>query len=189
MTNLKIIILFLLLINTTIFAEVKLYVGSNYGTYEEKFTNEVDATSSTEIAKVKIGYGVREAYAIELSLEYIDNKSKIFSSDNSSDLDGDKYGLNVDLIKAFDLDILTLPYIKAGFGSGWFDIDRELQNRLFYSSFNLGTGIFIPINENFDLELGYEYKYISYESIDTIADKLNYESNINIAYVGFNVRF
>lgn len=188
MTNLKIIILFLLLINT-LFAEVKLYVGSNYGTCEEKFTNEIEAVSSTEITKVKLGYGERKAYAIELSLEYINNQSKIFSSDITSDLDGDKYGLNVDLIKAFDLDILVLPYIKAGFGSGYFDIQRELQNRLSYSSFNLGTGLFIPISENFDFELGYEYRYISYESVDTIADKLNYESNTNIAYFGFNVRF
>jgi len=185
---LKIIILFLLLINT-LFAEAKLYLGSNYGNFEEKFTNDIDATSSSQIAKVKLGYGVREAYAIELSLEYIENKSKIFSSDNEVDTDGDKYGVNVDLIKAFDLDIFVLPYLKAGFGSGWFDIQRELQNRLFYSSFNLGTGIFIPIGKNFDFELGYEYKYVSYESVDTIANKLNYTSNINEVYFGFNVRF
>ena len=184
----KIIILFLLLINT-LFAEAKVYIGSNYGTFEEKFTNDIEATSSTQIAKVKLGYGIREAYAIELSLEYIKNQSKIFSSDSEVDTDGNKYGVNVDLIKAFDLDILILPYLKAGFGSGWFDIQRELQNRLFYSSFNLGTGIFIPINKNLDLELGYEYKYVSYESIDTIADKLNYTSNINVVYFGFNVRF
>lgn len=184
----KIIILFLLLINT-LFAEAKLYLGSNYGIFEEKFTNEIEATSSTQIAKVKLGYGVREAYAIELSLEYIENQSKIFSSNNELNSDGDKYGINVDLIKAFDLDILILPYLKAGFGSGWFDIQRELQNRLFYSSFNLGTGIFIPISENFDFELGYEYKYTSYESVDTIAKKLSYQSNTNIAFFGFNVRF
>ena len=188
MTKLKIIIFFLLLINT-LFAQAQIYIGSSYGILEEKFTNEIDAEASTNIAKIKLGYGVREAYAVELSLEYIDNQAKIFSSDPKVDSDGDKYGINVDVIKAFDLNQFALPYIKAGFGSGWFEVQRKFQNRLFYSSFNLSTGILIPFDKNIDFELGYEYKYISYESIDTIADKINYESNANIAYFGFIVRF
>ena len=184
----KKIILFLLLMSS-LFAEAKVYFGTNYGIFEEDFLADIDASSSTSVATIKAGYGVREAYAVEISLEYIDNKAKIFSSDSNTDFDGAKYGMNVNLIKAFDLCIHILPYMKAGFGSGFFDVERVLQNRLFYSSFNLGTGVFIPINDNLDFEIGYEYKYTSYESVDTIAEQINYESNTNIAYFGFNVRF
>ena len=184
----KKIILFLLLMSS-LYAEAKIYLGANYGIIEEDFLDDIDASSSTGVFTIKAGYGVREAYAVELSLEYIDNKSKIFSSDSSTDVDGAKYGMNVNLIKAFDLGIFSLPYIKAGFGAGFFDIERVLQNRLFYSSFNLGTGIFIPIDDNLDFEIGYEYKYTSYEAVDTIAEQINYKSNTNIAYFGFNVRF
>ena len=186
--KLKKIILFLLL-TSSLFAEAKLYFGANYGIIEESFLEDIDAESSSNIASIKAGYGVREAYAIEISLEYRDNKAKIFSSDSDTDFDGDKYGMNINLVKAFDFDIYALPYIKAGFGSGFFEVERILQNRLFYSSFNLGTGIFIPIDESLDFEIGYEYKYISYESLDTIAEQINYQSNSNIAYFGFNARF
>ena len=184
----KKIVLFLLLMSS-LFAEAKVYFGANYGTFEEEFLTNTEASSSTNIATIKAGYGVREAYAVEISLEYIDNQSKIFSSDSNVDVDGTKYGMNVNLLKAFDLDIYLLPYMKMGFGAGFFDINRVLQNRLFYSSFNLGTGIFIPINENLDFEIGYEYKYTSYESVDIIAKQINHKSNANIAYFGFNVRF
>ncbi|MEA2099917.1 MAG: outer membrane beta-barrel protein [Campylobacterota bacterium] len=183
----KIIILLSLI--SSLFADAKVYLGSSYGVFEEKFTNDIEAESSTDIAKIKAGYGVREAYAVEISFEYIKNKTKIFSSDAQTALDGDKYGINVDLIKAFDYDVYVLPFIKAGFGSGYFNINRKLQNRLFYGSFNLATGIFIPINETFDFELGYEYKHTSYESVDTIVEKIKYESDTNIVYFGFNVRF
>jgi len=185
--KLKKITLFLTLVGS-LFADPKFYVGSSYGVVEESFSN-IEAKSSTDIAKVKIGYGVREAYAIEISCDYIKNKAKIFSSDEKTTVDGDKFGVNVDVIKAFDFNTMILPFIKAGFGSGSLSINRVSQDKLFYGSFNLATGIFIPINNNFDLELGYEYKHISYESIDTIVEKIKYESNTNIAYFGFNVRF
>ena len=184
----KKIILFLLLLSS-LFGEAKFYIGSSYGMLEEEFTDDIDAQSSTSVVTVKAGYGVREAYAVELALEYIDTQSKIFSSNSDTEFDGAKYGMNVSLLKAFDLDIYILPFIKAGFGAGSLTIERIMQNKLYYGSFNVGTGFFIPIAKNFDFELGYDYKYTSYEAIDTIAEKLSYQSHINIAYLGLNVRF
>jgi len=185
---LKKIILFLL-VTSSIFADAKVYVGVGYGMFDETFKSEKKEKNSTELAQIKIGYGKREAYAVEISLEYMQNSSKIFSSASSSSIDGDKYGMNVSLLKAFDFDIHVLPYMKVGFGSGYFDIDRALQDRIFYSSLNIGTGIFIPMGENFDLELAYEHRHTSYQSIDTVVEKINYQSGSNIAYFGFNARF
>jgi len=187
---LKKIILFLLLI-TSLYSDTKLYLGASYGYFNEEFThavdaqgNGVDAQSTTGAAKFKVGYGVREAYAIEFSLDYIDNKSKIFS-----DEDGAKYAFNLDFVKAFDLDIYVNPFFKAGFGAGFLDINRVTQKTLNYGSYNLGLGMFIPIDEYFDFEVGYDYKNLSYESINTVAQKLSYESNVNVIYFGFNVRY
>jgi len=182
-------IILLLLFITSLFADPKVYVGSSVGIVDESFTNGVDAKTSSVVTKIKVGYGVREAYAVEISFDYIKNNSKIFSSDPSTKYDGDKFGFDLNLIKAFDLNYKALPFIKAGFGSGYFKIDREIQDKLYYGSFNLSTGLFIPMSESFDFEVGYEYKSISYEAIDTIAQQVRYESNTNIAYFGFNVRY
>ena len=176
----KIILLSLLL--TSLYSDAKIYVGANAGYMHEAFSDDADTTNSAEMAKFKIGYGVREAYAVEFSLDYLKNKSDIFSHNDS-----DKFGLNVELVKAFDWNIFINPYFKAGFGAGFFDLENAQKSSLNYGSFNLGLGFFIPINEDFDFEIGYDYKYISYEKLEATDTDIN--SNINGAYAGFNVRF
>lgn len=151
----------------------------------ETFSDTLSTTSSAETAKFKIAYGERKAFAVEFSLDYLKNESTVFST--APGVDGDKYGLNVELVKAFDWDIFVFPYFKAGFGAGYFDIEHETKNSLNYSSFNLGLGCFIPINAHFDFEVGYDYKYISYEKIEKTSESIN--SNMHGAYAGFNVRF
>jgi len=181
---LKKIILFTLLL-TSLYSDSKIYIGANYGYFDEQFIDPLaDALSSSQTVSIKIGYGHREAYAVEFIIERSENESKIFSNKDEA-----KYSINMALIKSFDFGIYINPFIKAGFGAGTLKIDRELQDRLDFGSFNLGFGAYVPINEYFDLELGYGYKFISYQSVDYVAAKIPYESNVNTLYVGFNVRF
>lgn len=179
----KKILLFLLLI-TSLYSEEQAYIGLGYGSFNEKFTNNETTESSSNFTSVKAGYGEREKYAIEFSLQYIDNKSKIFSVNDS-----EKYGFNLDLLKSFDLGIYINPFFKAGFGFGYLTIDREIQDLLHYGVFDCGVGVFIPLSEHLDIELGYIYKYTTYEGIDTIVDKISYSSHTNAAYIGLNTRF
>ena len=179
----KSFIIIIMLLITSSYAESKIYFGLDYGSYAEDFEN-LNAESSSALTKFKAGYGLRDAYAIEFSLEAMENESKIFSN-----TDEDKYSLNVELIKAFDFDIYVLPYFKAGFGAGYMKLDRELQSKLNFGSFNCGIGAYIPINEYFDIELGYTYKELSYESVDTAADNIKYESSIDSFGIGFNIRY
>ncbi len=177
------ILLFLLLL-TSLYSDAKIYMGMNAGYFNENFLDNLDAKNSTVMTSFKVGYGVREAYAIEFSVDWVENKSKIFSEN-----DGDKYGINVEVIKGFNLHRYINPFFKAGFGSGNLQIDRELQNRLSFGSFNIGAGLFIPLNHNFDIEIGYNYRYMTYEKVDRAIDDFSYESHANILYTGFNVRF
>ena len=157
------------------------------GYLNESFSDKAKTTSSAEMAKIKIGYGIRTAYAIEFSIDYLKNQSNVFSTSPAKD--GDKYGLNVELIKGFDWDIYINPYFKAGFGTGLFDIksDNSTKSSLNYSSFNLGLGFFIPINEHLDFEVGYDFKYVSYEKLREIDG--GYSSTMNGLYLGVNARF
>lgn len=173
---------------STLFADATPYIGTHIGIYTEKFS-EIDATSSSSLANIKIGYGDRKAYAVELSLDYLNNNAKIFSSAPSTSSDGDKIGFNINLIKAFDFDIYALPFIKVGFGSGVHNIDRELQKSLAFGSFQLAFGTYLPLNKHFDLETGYEVRHISYEAINTITTKTSYNSVMNTMYFGINYRY
>jgi len=179
---LKKITLFLLLISS-LYSDPMLYLGLGHGYYEERYT-DVDAQSSNTMNTFKIGYGDRKAYAIELSLQNLKNSAKIFSLNDS-----DKNTININLIKAFNFDLLPIPFFRTGIGAGVFDIDGQFQKTLHFSSFNLGLGMFIPINESFDFELSYTQKFISYEGIDTITEDVSYESTMSITNFGFNIRF
>ncbi len=167
--------------------KAKVYVGINGGYMNETFNDDAETTGSAEMAKFKIGYGIRTAYAVEFSIDYLKSTSSVYSTAPAKD--GDKFGLNVELIKGFDWDIFINPYFKAGFGSGLFDIQSDYsdKNSLNYSSFNLGLGFFIPVNEHLDIEVGYDYKYISYEKLEDIYG--GYSSHMNGAYIGVNTRF
>lgn len=181
--KLKSFIIIFILLSSSVYADSKLYLGLGYSNVNEKY-DTLDAESSSKALQVKVGYGLREAYAIEVSVESLKNKSNVFSNN-----DGDKTSVDIEVVKSFDLGIYILPYFKAGFGAGEMKINREIQDKLNFGSFNLGAGTLIPIDEHFDFELGYRYKSISYEALDTISDRIEYKSKSNTLYIGFNARF
>jgi len=179
--NLKKSLLFLLL-GASLFADAKIYMGANTGVYNES----LDASNkniTTQIATLKIGYGDIASYGIEFSLDYVNNSSEIFHPD-----DGIKYGMNVNLLKSFDFDLFLNPYLKGGFGAGALKSTAKAnKNSLAYGSFNLGFGAFIPLNDGFDLEVGYSYKYVSYEKVTPTSSIV--KSHVNSMFTGINYRF
>lgn len=177
----KYFLLFSLLL-TSLFAEAKLYVGTSVGIYQENYT-DAENSDSLKTAKVKFGYGDIDAYAMEISLEAIE-KDSAFTSVNQSE----RYALNVALLKAFNFDIGFNPYLKAGFGSGYYKQGAADSTTMHFGNYTLGGGFFIPVLEHVDFEIGYEYKYISYESEDTTTTASE-KSHGNIGYLGVNVRF
>ena len=140
------------------------------------------------MATLKIGYGDIKAYAVEFSVEYARNKSKIFSSSPTASSDGNKFGFNVALMKAFDYTYLY-PFVRVGFGTGYLDVERNLEKNLTYGSFQGSVGSFIPLSDSFDIEVAYELRHTSYEAVNYIVTKTSYSSVSNIGYFGINYRF
>lgn len=178
-------ILLLLFISSLLFADSKIYLGAGYA-YTQENLERTNHTISNNAARVKIGYGDRDAYAVEFSLDYVDNHSKII---NQTDNDGKKYGFNIELLKAWDFNIYVNPFLKAGFGAGYLETDADVHNQsLTYGTFNLGGGIFIPLNKHLDIEVAYEHKNLSYQKTDS-ANSYNDKATLNIGYIGVNTRF
>jgi len=187
--SLKKIILFTLLC-TSLFAEAKVYMGLGYLLHNESYTDSVSQTpdATNNAARLKFGYGIREAYAVEFSLDYVDHAS----STSAPEIGTSKYGFNISLMKAFDFDMYVNPFIKAGFGAGVSNdvvIQDSNVTSLSYGSFDLGTGFFIPINDYSDFEIAYEYKYLSYQKLDELDSTIQNFSHVNSLYFGYNIRF
>jgi opacity protein-like surface antigen len=164
--------------------DAKFYVGLGGGYQVENFTKEVDAQNSPYFGSIKFGYGDIRAYAVELVLNYIDNKSNIFSPD-----DKQRYGLDVMFLKSLNISKYFYPYARVGLGAGEMKVDRKTEDKLGYSSFNAGFGVFVPVFNHIDLEANYEYRFTSYESVDLIDHKVKLQSHVNQFYIGINTRF
>lgn len=175
----KKIILSSLLLTSLAFGEAQIYLGTGYAYMHEntkKVNPNLDESISSNVARVKIGYGSRDSFGVEFNLDYITGDEK-------------KYGLNIELLKAFDFGIYVNPFFKAGFGSGFIDNKDNANKSYTFGSFNLGTGIFVPLNETFEFELAYEYKNLSYEKEVAVVDTPNRTSHLNNLYIGINSRF
>jgi hypothetical protein len=174
----KIAIILLLL--SSLYADAKIYTGVSYGYLNESFSNENAEANAVGVTKFKLGYGDIKGYAIELSFDYSNTDSDYLSTQTAS-----RYAMDIDLVKAFDFNIFINPFFKAGIGTGY--LDTEENGNLTFGSFKIGVGTFIPLNEYIDFELGYEYKFISYEKLENAQE--SELSDVNIAYAGFNLRF
>jgi hypothetical protein len=172
-----------MLLSTTIYADAHIYFGTGIAHTSEKLTS-TDKTISNTQGLVKIGYGIRKSYAVELAFDYTPNHSSYFAKN-----DAQKYGFSIDLMKAYDFGIFINPYVKFGFGAGALTTNADVNNKsLTYGTFNAATGFFIPLSKQFDIEMAYQYKYVSYEKIN-LESSANPTSHLNIAYLGFNIRF
>jgi len=198
------IILFILL-STSLFAGATTYMGYAFGINNEAFSKGSDETVTSDMMKLKFGYGIRDAYAIELSVQKTNNKASniIDASANPIQIkENTKYSVNIEFVKSWDLGIYILPLVKAGFGAGFIDISAQGKNlqgdpvpvsSLSFGSFNIGTGFYIPMGKHFDFEVIYDYRYQSYQNLDASTTSTQkgpeFESQVHIGYIGLNYRF
>ncbi len=180
-------IIFFALLTTSLFAQSKMYMGLGYSLYNESYSYSAsDLPSTSDNAyRLKFGYGIREAYAVEFSLDYIEHASY----DQTQETGKAKYAFNIALIKAFDWGIYINPFVKVGFGAGIIDNFEQEEPSFTYGSFDAGTGFFIPVNNFSDFEIAYEYKNLSYEKHSQLDSIVQNSSHINSLYFGYNIRF
>ena len=167
--------------------DAKFYVGIGGGMqYESLSEDEFDgATNSPAFGSLKFGYGDRKAYSIEFLINYINNKSNIFSAEDAA-----RYGMDVALLKAFPVSKYAYPYFRGGFGAGEMKVSQiQEDGTLSYSSFNIGTGVYIPLSKSFEIEATYEYRFTSYESLLINEKTVKPHSHINQLYLGINYRY
>lgn len=175
------------LLTTSLFAEAKIYMGLGYSLYNESYSYSASSLPDTSdnAYKLKFGYGIREAYAVEFALDYIEHASY----DQAPKTGKAKYAFNIALMKSFDWGIYINPFVKVGFGAGIIDNRGTTNPSLTYGSFDMGTGFFIPVNDFSDFEIAYEYKNISYEKQNQLDSTIQNSSHVNSLYFGYNIRF
>jgi hypothetical protein len=168
-------------------AEPTLYVGLIGGFAQETFTlGSQESYAEAPTYKLQAGYGDISGYAVEMGLSYVDYPTNIFSPNGE---DGYALSFDVYIIKSFDFDIGFYPMLKAGFGLGNQQVEREIESSLNSGSFNFAGGLYYPFAEHFDMEAGVEYKIKSWEPLTLISSEADVSSTSLTPYLGINFRF
>jgi opacity protein-like surface antigen len=180
-----------LFLSTALFAEAQVYVGILGGIDAESVGKPYNKNVSSPVGKLQIGYGDIKNYSVQLGFLYDKNTQNVFSTGTN---DKEKYSMDVELIKAFDLGWKLSPFLKAGFGAGYFNTDINYggtsnKTSLNFSSYNAGAGIYYPLSTHFNLEAGATYKAVSYQQIDSTSSDKGTTSKVIFSYAGIDYRF
>lgn len=184
-----------ILLSTVLYAEAQVYVGVIGGIDTESVSKPYNKNVSSPVAKLQIGYGDIKDYSVQLGFLYDKNSQNVFSTGMN---DKEKYSMDVELIKAFDLGWKLSPFLKAGFGAGYFNTDITYtdtsgasahKSSLNFSSYNAGAGVYYPLSKHFNLEAGATYKAISYERVDATSSDKGSTSKVIFSYAGIDYRF
>ena len=179
------ILLVLLFLYISLFAEHKGYVGFSIEDSSEYFAiGDRDIFASTPQYKIKAGFGDIDGYTVEASFSYMDYAQNVFSEN-----DGSALMLDITVYKGWDVGYNLFPYLGVGIGMGDMDVDRQLESSLSFSSFNFGGGLRYVISRTYDFDIGLNYKLRSWETISLVSDSINVTSHLVNPYIGINYHF
>lgn len=180
------IIAVLLSLFFSLLAEPAVYVGIAVEDSTELFSVEgkESVTASTPQYRIKAGYGDIANFAVEASFSYMDYETNVFSAN-----DGAAIMLDLALYKGWDAGYDLYPYLVVGIGVGNMPVERKLEDALTFSSFNVGGGVHYMISEHIDLDLGFNYKFRSWQAVSMVSEDIKVTSHVANPYIGMNYHF
>lgn len=171
-------------------AHAELYVGLDLAAGRGETEFDGFSSSSYDIdttqAALKAGYITRSGNRLQLSIGRID-------IEDDAGVEQEFSGIDFDAKFPFG-DRMAKPFLGAGFGiytwedTGAMFIDGEDLSGV---ALNLSGGVLLELHEQFDLEVGLQYKAIIWESIRPIFsdEEIDVTTGLVQVMAGANVRF
>jgi len=175
------------IISSAVIADV--YVGIDYGfasneTEIEDGSNSFKGDNNYNDLKLKVGYGKDGDFKGQMSLSFISFDEKVFDDENS-----DLMELGFDVIKEFEATKQFYPFLKAGFGFGYMDVEGYEDDSIYEVSFNVGAGISYKAIENFYIVGGIDYIGRKWQDIDYGRGTISTTDSGFKPYIGLNYKF
>lgn len=192
----KKIVLAVLIASGLMAADSGVYLGVEYGVAKNSTTQDFDNGSATtsyeddnnyKDIKVKIGGGRDGGVKFQGSLSFITFDEYVFSYASKETIE-----LGFDIIKEFEVTPSVYPYIKAGFGVGFMDVEGYSEDSIAGVSFKIGAGVSFKVVDHLYLLAGIDYvgrkwQDIEYQTTTTTTISTT-DSGIK-PYVGVNFLF
>ena len=168
---------------------VDLFKSSNKMTYKENSTQVDGPDRDSDGFKIKFGTQLDDGWRFQgyfLHEQY--NASFIDYADNTLN------ELGLDLIKGFEVTPEFIPFIQAGFGYGWMDVNGYNEDTIAEINLKLGAGMMYKITPQFEAIIGIDLQgkawqdYVEYTFLTTSTTHETSERSVRY-YLGANFHF
>lgn len=166
------------------------YLGYQVGTGTgfDRFEGAVESEDDFEHTSSQLTLGAAGKGGVRLEISY----SKINLEYDIDGSDDELSGWDVDLVVPFTKARIR-PYLSAGFGvykyEGTDDFFVNRSGNVGGHSINAGAGLLIYVIEEFELDISYRYKRISWEHFTVGGEDVNWATPMSALQFGGRVMF
>lgn len=178
------------LLSTQVLAkDTNMYVGLDVLKSNNTFTLEangasVDVDSNSQAFKLKLGWILNNDWRTQI---YFLNEKY---DDTLFDASNDKLNeLGLDFIKGFEITPEFSPFIQAGFGYGWMNVDGYTEDSIAEFNLKAGAGVMYKVIPEFELLAGVDFQYKKWQDIKIGSVTVETSENSTKFYVGANYHF
>ena len=178
------------LVGTNVMAEEsELYVGLDVFASSNTFTLEangvsVDADNDSDGFKLKFGSTLNEGWRVQGYYQRETYDETLY--DNKNDVLGE---IGVDVIKGFEVTPEFSPFIQAGIGYGWMDIEGYSDDTANEVSLKLGAGVMYKFTPMFEAIAGVDFQYRNWSNLTALGTEIEIDEKSTKLYIGANIHF
>lgn len=172
----------------------ELYMGLDYALAgnTNKYTGPSNQNDSIEVdnayseLKLQLGYGSEADVKAQAYFAYIQYDAGVYDNSNEA-----LYEFGVELIKEFAYDEDFFPFIKAGLGLGFMDINGYTKDQVGNVSGSLGLGLRYKFDEQISIRGGMDFVFRQWNGVYAISDgkQTNLQDDATKFYIGADYRF
>ncbi|PHS65251.1 MAG: hypothetical protein COB09_05650 [Thalassobium sp.] len=170
---------------------VRLYLGMGWGTgdgsHDWEYSNQKISTThyDQDIKDFKLGIMFSPAVRLEFARTQVDMDVDTSRNDLS--------GMDLNLFFSVGNKPVR-PYLTVGLGSYDYDDTASLvagDDDLSGTAVNIGVGIFAPLSEHVELDIGYQEKRIEWQEMGSVTndERLNVSTRMNYFNTGLRIIF
>jgi len=178
-----------LLCTNALAEEAQMYVGldliaSNNTLTTEIGTLETERENDSDGFKLKFGALLDDGWRLQ---GYYLNETY-----DRAVIDGKNDSLNevgLDLIKGFEVTPKFSPFLQAGIGYGWMDINGYDKDSINSVSLKIGAGVMYKITQTFEVIAGLDLQARGWEDIAFLTTTIKTSETSSKLYLGANIHF
>lgn len=166
-----------------------LYIGLDVGTSKNTFTLDDGSTSASadlDSKYFKLKFGTVSESGWRLQGYFLSETYDETLFDNTHDRLNE---LGVDVIKGFAVTPKFSPFIQAGLGYGWMNVDGYSESSIAEFNIKIGAGLMYSINNTFEVLAGVDFQAKAWQDIVVGTTTISTTEKSSKFYIGTNFHF